>query len=117
MHTISQKLNDLNSLVISGRLLEAFEKYYDENVTMQENAGEPVVGKKVNYQRETEFLGNIVEFRKAEVLDMAINDEVSFVKWQFDYTHKEWGVRNYTQVSVQQWKDGRIVHEQFFYGN
>jgi hypothetical protein len=117
MNNISQKLNDLNNLVISGKLLEAFDKYYDENVSMQENENAPVVGKKENYQREIEFLDNISEFRKAAVVDQAIGDNVSYVTWQYDYTHKEWGVRNYTQVSVQHWKDGRIVREQFFYGN
>jgi hypothetical protein len=117
MNNISQKLNDLNNLVISGKLLEAFDRYYDDNVSMQENANAPVVGKKENYQREVEFLGNISEFRKAAVVDLAIGDNVSYVTWQYDYTHKEWGVRNYTQVSVQHWKDGRIVREQFFYGN
>jgi len=41
----------------------------------------------------------------------------SMVQWHVDYTHKDWGVRNYKQVSVQDWKDGRIIKEQFFYGS
>lgn len=117
MNDISQKLNDLNHLVLSGKLLEAFDKYYDDRVAMQENELKPVVGKKENYDREVEFLGNITEFRKAAVIDQAVGDNISYVTWQYDYTHKEWGVRNYTQVSVQRWKDGKIIHEQFFYGN
>jgi hypothetical protein len=39
------------------------------------------------------------------------------VIWKYDYTHKEWGTRDYTQVSVQHWKDGKIIHEQFIYQN
>ena len=117
MNEIAQKLNDLNTLVISGKLIEAFEKYYDDHVVMQENTNQPTEGKKANYERELQFLDNIVEFRKAEVLNQAIGDNVSFVTWHYDYTHKEWGVRNYTQVSVHHWKDGKIVCEQFFYGN
>jgi hypothetical protein len=117
MSEISKKLNDLNSLVLSGKLIEAFEKYYDDNVSMQENAGIPTVGKKANYERELRFLDNITEFRNAAVLDLAVGNDISYVTWQLDYTHKEWGVRNYTQVSVQHWKDGKIVREQFFYGN
>ena len=84
---------------------------------MQENAGAPTIGKKENYERELQFLDNIAEFRNAAVLDVAIGNDVSFVTWQYDYTHKEWGVRNYTQVSVQHWKNGKIIREQFFYGN
>jgi len=37
------------------------------------------------------------------------------VEWHFDYTHKDWGIRNYTQVAVQDWKDGKIVKEKFYY--
>ncbi len=84
---------------------------------MQENALAPTIGKNANRLRETEFLNNIIEFRAARVLDTAVSNNVSFVKWHFDYTHKDWGVRNYTQVSVQHWKDGKIINEQFFYGN
>lgn len=53
----------------------------------------------------------------AQVVTMAVNGDVSFVLWKYDYTHREWGVRNYTQVSVQHWQDGLIIREQFFYGN
>jgi hypothetical protein len=117
MNAIKQKLEDLNQLVISGRLLDAFEKYYHEDVEMQENELAPVKGKDVNRKREQEFLSNIVEFRSAQVRNVAVTDNTSFVIWNYDYTHKEWGVKNYTQVSVQTWKDDKIVKEQFFYGN
>ena len=114
---ILEKLNDLNSLVLSGNLIDASEKYYDDEVVMQENATPPTVGKHANHQRELTFLGNILEFRNAKVLGVAAGENISYVTWYFDYTHKEWGVRNYTQVSVQHWKDGKIVKEQFYYGN
>ena len=58
-----------------------------------------------------------VEFRNASVLGVAVGDNISYVTWHYDYTHREWGVRNYTQVSVQHWKDGRIIREQFIYSN
>ena len=34
---IEQSLNDLNSLVLEGKLLDAFEKYYHDDVAMQVN--------------------------------------------------------------------------------
>lgn len=117
MSTITEKLEDLNQLVISGKLLDAFEKYYHDDVVMQENEQEPVAGKDVNRKREETFLSNIVEFRDASVKGLAVSDNTSFVIWSYDYTHKEWGVKKYTQVSVQTWKDDKIVKEQFFYGN
>lgn len=114
---IETSLIDLNSLVGKGKLLNAFEKHYHDDVVMQENENPPTIGKAANLAREVEFLSNIQEFRGASVKGLAVGDDISFVIWSYDYTHKEWGVRNYTQVSVQQWKDGKIVKEQFFYGN
>jgi hypothetical protein len=117
MKQINEKINHLNQLVQDGKLLDAFELYYDDEVVMQENEMQPTIGKEQNRKRENEFLNNVTEFRGAKVLNVGAGDNVSFVTWQYDYTHKEWGVRNYTQVSVQHWKDGKIVKEQFFYGN
>ncbi|MBS1599455.1 MAG: nuclear transport factor 2 family protein [Bacteroidetes bacterium] len=117
MEPIQTKLSNLNELILTGKLLDAFEMYYDDNVVMQENEMSPTVGKDANRKRENEFLNNITEFRNAEVLHTTVSGDKSFVVWKFDYTHKDWGVRDYTQVSVQHWNDGKIVKEQFIYGN
>ena len=117
MSTIFEKINHLNQLVMQGKMLEAFDTYYDDTVVMQENNQLPTIGKKANRERELQFLESITEFRAANPLAVASTDDVSFVTWHYDYTHKEWGLRNYTQVSVQHWKHGKIVKEQFFYGN
>jgi hypothetical protein len=117
METLKQKLSDLNQLVLNGKALEAFDKYYHPDVVMQENELKPTIGKSANRKREEEFFGKITDFRGAEVKGITVGDNLSSVIWSYDYTHKEWGVRKYTQVSVQHWKDGLIVKEQFFYGS
>lgn len=117
MNTIKTNLNNLNQLILQGKALEAFEMYYDDNVVMQENEFAPTIGKEANRKREIEFHSSIAEFRNAEILQTAVGDDVSFVMWKYDFTHTEWGVRNYTQVSVQHWKDGKIIKEQYFYNS
>jgi hypothetical protein len=114
---IEAALSDLNGLVLEGRLMDAFEKYYHEDVSMQENNAAPTVSKSANRDREAAFLASITEFRSAEVKGVAVGDNISYVTWHYDYTHKDWGLRNYTQVSVQQWKEGKIIKEQFIYSN
>ena len=115
--TIEEKIKDLNNLILGGKGMDGFEMYYDDEVVMQENELTPTIGKNANRKRELEFYSRITEFRGAKVLNLAAGDNVTYVTWHFDYTHKDWGVRNYTQVSVQHWKNGKIVKEQFFYGN
>jgi hypothetical protein len=117
MTTLLEKITDLNDLVLQGKPLEAFEKYYHEDVMMQENENSPTVGKRANRKREEEFFASITEFRGAKPLKVTVGQETTMVQWHYDYTHKDWGVRNYIQVSVQEWKNGKIIKEQFFYGN
>ncbi|HLO80134.1 MAG TPA: hypothetical protein VK166_04210 [Chitinophagaceae bacterium] len=114
---IENSLNELNQLVLEGNAMAAFEKYYHDAVVMQENEAPPTISKESNRQRELEFFENITEFRSAEVKGIGIGDCISFVVWKYDYTHKEWGVRDYTQVSIQEWKEGKIIKEKFIYSN
>ena len=69
---IEEALNDLNNLVQEGKLLEAFERYYHDDVEMQENDLPPVVSKAANRAREQEFLDNIIEFRKRKSMELVL---------------------------------------------
>ncbi len=117
MYSIQEKVAELNELILTGKAMDGFEKFYHPQVIMQENELEATVGKDANRKRELEFFGNITEFRGATVKGVAVGENLSTVIWHFDYTHAQWGVRNYTQVSVQHWMEGQIIKEQFFYGN
>jgi ketosteroid isomerase-like protein len=114
---LKSKIEDLNQMVLSGKALEAFDKYYADNVVMQENNQEPFVGKAFNRKREEEFFSSITELRGIEVTGVAVGDNVTMVEWFFDYTHKEWGEKKYHQVAVQRWENGQIVSERFYYGS
>jgi len=116
MNTLLEKIHDLNNLILQGKALEAFERYYHDDVIMQENDNPAVVGKEANRKREEEFFNSITEFRGAKPLKVTVGKDVTMVEWHFDYTHKDWGERNYHQVSVQNWKDGKISKEKFYYG-
>lgn len=108
---------DIKNLVLQGKAMEAFEKYYADDVVMQENEHPATVGKAVNRERELEFFSKVVEFRGADVKQVAYGDDVIISEWSLDYTHADWGKRTYDQVSVQQWKDGKVVHERFYYAS
>jgi len=115
MTALLEKITDLNDLVLQGKAMEAFEKYYHPEVIMQENENSPTIGKSNNRRREEKFFASITEFRGAKALKVTLGIGVSMVEWHYDYTHQEWGIRNYNQVSVQEWKDGLIIHEKFYY--
>jgi len=116
--SLEERVGKLNQMILNGKALEAFETFYAEEVTMQENENAPTISKAACRVNEEVFVNGIVEFRNAAVKNMIISDHISVVEWDFDFTHKDWGVRNYRQLAVQKWNDkGQIVSEKFYYNN
>ncbi|HMT73040.1 MAG TPA: hypothetical protein PKA77_03165 [Chitinophagaceae bacterium] len=110
-------VDQLNQMILEGKILEAFDKFYADDVKMQDNDYPVREGKVLNRQYEEAFVNGLTEFRGAKVLNTLISDGMAVVEWWFDYTHKDYGVRNYTQLAVQRWKNGQIVEEKFYYNN
>ena len=111
-------VEELNNMILQGNILGAFDKFYAENVVMQDNDHPQRVGKAENRKFEEAFVANLTAFRGAKVGTITIIDGgIATIEWWFDYTHKEWGDRNYSQIAVQRWKDGQIVEEKFYYNS
>jgi hypothetical protein len=108
---------DIKTLVLQGKAMEVFEKYYGEDVVMQENETPATIGKAANRDRELEFFAKMVEFRNIELKSVAYGDDVIISEWFMDYTHADWGKVTHDQVSVQRWQDGKVIHERFYYGS
>ena len=104
-------------LLSQGDAMGAFEKYYAEDVVMQENNEEPRVGKDVSRKFEIEYMSAIEEVHNSEIKNVAINEEsgVVFIQAAMEATFKGAGRTAMEEVQVQTWKDGQIVHEKFFY--
>ena len=115
MENTKELVLDLVKMIGEGKIMEAFEKYYADNIVMQENETAPRVGKDANRAFEEAFVGGITEFRESKVLGITWGDNISMVESYMDATHKDWGVMKKTQVAVQRWENGKIVSEKFYY--
>ena len=106
---------ELNAAVLAGRILEAFDQYYAEDVVMQENAATPTVGKAANRAREIQFLESIEQFHGAQCLGSATSGDTSYSEWILDVTFKG-GIRvKMEQVAVRRWRNGQVAQERFYY--
>ncbi len=115
MNDIKILVEDLAKMISEGKILEAFDKYYADNVTMQENEDEPRVGKEINRKYEEVFVGGITEVHSSKILGVAIGDNYAAIESSMDVTHKDWGRMARSQVAVQRWENGKIVKEKFYY--
>lgn len=115
MNNTKELVEDLAKMIGEGKILEAFEKHYAEDVTMQENEDAPRVGKEENLKYEKTFVEGITEVHDMKILGIAVGDNYSMIESSMDITHKDWGRVARTQVAVQRWKDGKVVKEKFYY--
>jgi ketosteroid isomerase-like protein len=114
MSSIKQQVQHLVELVEQGRMLEAIETHYGENVAMQENLDAPTVGLAANIAREREFFDSLlsVKFRAQSVI---VEGDRAAINWVFDYTTADGQRYRMDQIAVQTWRDGKIVHERYIY--
>ena len=115
MSTTQENDQKLNEMILGGKALEAFEEFYAEDVTMQENSEAPRAGKDANRKAEQEFFGSLGEWHEGRMDASAVNGDTSFSEWFMDISFKNGQRVQMSQVAVRKWKDGKIVHERFFY--
>jgi len=114
---IKEDVKKLTDMILQGKTMEAFEEFYSEDIVMQENSEEPRVGKDTNREFEKQFMENIEEFHGMTLNGTAFSDdgETVMTEWEMDVTFKGAPRMKSAQVSVQKWKDGKVVSERFFY--
>ena len=112
--SIKPQVLDLISLVENGQMLEAMNRYYAENVAMQENVSPPTVGFAENYAREAAFYGSL-EALKFNLVSVLVEGDRAVVNWVFDYTTADGTKYRMDEIAIQTWRDGKIVHERYIY--
>ena len=106
---------ELNEMIASGQAMEAFEKFYADDVVMQENNQEARKGKDACRKYEEEFFSNVAEFHEGSLHGSAAQGDLSYSEWTFDVTFKDGSRMRNHQVAARRWKNGKVVSEQFFY--
>lgn len=112
---LKDRLEELLQYIREGRILDAMREFYAENVAMQENAGPPTVGLAANIEREKAFMSGVKEWKGFAVKGIGVGDGVTFYEAVFDLIAANDQPVHLEQVTVARWRDGRIVHERFYY--
>jgi ketosteroid isomerase-like protein len=112
-----EKAKDIYDMSAQGKMLEAFEKYYHNDVEMVEASGDSRKGKDANRKFEVEYMSMIKEFHGMGVTSVTSNEKeaTTMVESWMDATFKD-GTRNkMEEVAVQKWQGDQIIHERFYY--
>jgi hypothetical protein len=118
MTKLKNAVEKLNNLIKEGKIMEAFERYYGDEVVIQVNGNSPINGKEQNRSREMIFLQEIEKLNSAEVKSVTfggIDDNVSMTEWAIDIENKSGEKKIIFRVNVQHWKDNKIINERLYF--
>lgn len=118
MKKFKKNVEKLNALIKEGKLADAFERYYGEDVVIQVNGNPPIKGKNKNRKREMIFLKEIEKLNRAEIKSVTYggaDDSVSMTEWAIHIENKRGEKKTIYRVNVQHWKNEKIVNEKLYF--
>ena len=115
MTTLQPRLQGLLDHIRSGKVMEAMNEFYDKDTVMQDNANVPTKGLAANIEREKQFMNGVKEWKGFNVTASAAGDDVTFYECTMDFIATNGQPVHMEQVSVAKWKNGKIIHERFYY--
>ncbi len=111
--------NQWAQLCREGKNIECVEALYHDTVTSKEMPGVPygevVSGKQNVLAKSKEWLDTVVEFHSNDISEPVIAHNHFTSRMRFDVTFKDRGRQQMDEICVFEVKDGKIIHEQFFY--
>ena len=102
-------------LVEEGKTVEAMERFYAENASMQENMASPRVGKKALIRHEEDALASISQLKATCIRPVFVSGNLAVIRWVFEIHDKAGKDMKFEELAYQRWEDNLIVEEQFFY--
>lgn len=115
--SFKENVQELQNMIFTGKLLEAFDKFYGEDVEMVENFEEPRKGKATNRAYEEKFVASVEAIHDGGITNIAYDEakQVAMIESWMDVTFKGGQRVKMGQVSVQQWQGDHVVHERFYH--
>lgn len=110
---ITTALDELIGLVAEGKALDAYEKFYHQDIQKTDLDGVLQSGKEVLLKNGKEALSGITEVRDFSAVGKIVKGNRSFLVWSIDLDNTN-GTLKVVEVAVQDWKDGKIIDERYF---
>jgi len=110
-----ERVQELVAAVKGGRYVEAIEAFYAEDATMQENLGAERRGRQALIAGEKAVLERLSAMETSEAGPVFIDGDQVVIRWVFQMTSPDGGVRRMDELALQTWRGDRIVKERFYY--
>jgi hypothetical protein len=95
---------------------QIYERFYDENVVVQENLQPPRVGRAISIERQQRMNANVKELHDFQIGAVLVDGDRSVIEMQLEITIVDgYRIIRIEELGLQTWRNGRIIHERYFY--
>ncbi len=112
-----QKATEMYNMMDQGNMMDAFEKFYHNDVVVIEANGETRNGKEAQRKAIQEWEENIKEIHGGGTTAVTANEEAktTVVESWIEITDKQENRWKMEEIAVQKWQDDQIIEERFYY--
>lgn len=101
--------------VLSGDHVGAIRDWYCEDASMQENQGQPRVGRDLLMDGEARTLARVKSVRTELLAPPLVDGDTVVIRWRFTFVPHEGPEKALEEVAWQIWRGDKIWRETFFY--
>jgi hypothetical protein len=110
-----ERVNSFVAAVRDGRYVEAIADFYAPQASMRDNQGAPREGRDGLIAHEKATMAAMRAIRTVEAGPVLVDGDRVAVRWVFEFTLPDGGVRRLEEIAFQTWRGDRVVAEQFFF--
>jgi DNA polymerase III alpha subunit (gram-positive type) len=114
MNNVAELIAAKVELMKQGKMVEATEQFYSPDAETKDFTGSVTKGMDEMVEKMKGFLGSIQKVNGITFNNSAVNGDISFVEFTFDFDMADGSKIYWHEVIRSVWKEGKIVNEQFF---
>ena len=110
-------VSKLDKMVAEGKIMEAFEEYFHENVITHSSSDDRSTGKAEKREFLKGFFDNMVSTDEVTHHDTVVDEDKTFSAFTFKFTNKQNEVLSWKEIIRRTWAEGLVVDEYYFNGD
>lgn len=110
-----ETLENFVTMVEANQHVEAVERFYTSNATLQDNQSFETRGKNKQIENEKNLLLKVKKMYSKCIRPYFIKDNYVVIKWHFRFDFKNETFIDVEEIAYQQWNGEQIEKEQFFF--
>jgi hypothetical protein len=109
------RVKALITMVEKGHYVDAIQRFYTKDASVQENLQPPRRGLEVLMADEEKMLANFKEVRTLPVKECLIQGDRVVINWVFEFIRMDGRSFRQDELAWQRWVGDRIAEERFYY--